>query len=102
MAGVASSPKRWAYVEFIDAGIILTLHVIGMLTAYVPFLQNWSDASPTSFAIISGVLPPAVSAAFGFFLPIIMRKLTKFMGACLGHSFLTKSIQCLTWLSNRQ
>ena len=51
------------------------------LTAYVPFLESWSESSPGIFTFISGVLPPAVSALFGWALPIIMRKLTKFMGA---------------------
>lgn len=47
------------------------------LRIYVPFLDEWSDASPHTFAFISGVLPPAVSGLFGFFLPIIMRWLTQ-------------------------
>ena len=47
------------------------------LTVYVPFINDWSVSSPVTFAIVSGVLPPAVSGIFGFFLPIIMRWLTK-------------------------
>lgn len=47
----------------------------------MPFLETWSKQSSGSFTIISGVLPPAVSALFGWALPIIMRKLTKYMGA---------------------
>ncbi|EIW54410.1 DUF221-domain-containing protein [Trametes versicolor FP-101664 SS1] len=61
--------------------VISLLANLSSLTAYVPFLQSWSDASPGSFTFVSGVLPPAVSALFGWALPIIMRKLTKFMGA---------------------
>ncbi|KAK7045521.1 hypothetical protein VNI00_007353 [Paramarasmius palmivorus] len=45
------------------------------------FLQGWADSSPTTFAIISGVLPPTVSALFGYFLPIVMRWLSQFMGS---------------------
>ncbi|EEB94156.1 hypothetical protein MPER_07078, partial [Moniliophthora perniciosa FA553] len=45
------------------------------------FLQGWADNSPNSFAFISGVLPPAVSAMFGYFLPIVMRWLSQFMGS---------------------
>uniref|UniRef100_A0A0W0F0Y5 DUF221-domain-containing protein n=1 Tax=Moniliophthora roreri TaxID=221103 RepID=A0A0W0F0Y5_MONRR len=45
------------------------------------FLQGWADSSPNSFAFISGVLPPAVSALFGYFLPIVMRWLSQFMGS---------------------
>jgi hypothetical protein len=38
--------------------------------------------SPTrTFSIVSGILPPTISALFGFFLPIIMRRLTKYQGA---------------------
>ncbi|KAL7277755.1 hypothetical protein ACG7TL_008697 [Trametes sanguinea] len=61
--------------------IISVLANLSSLTAYVPFLESWSNASPGSFTFISGVLPPAVSALFGWALPIIMRKLTKYMGA---------------------
>lgn len=51
------------------------------LTSFIPFLQSWSSASPGTFTIISGVLPPAVSAFFGFFLPIVMRWLSQYQGA---------------------
>jgi hypothetical protein len=51
------------------------------LTAFVPFLAGWSKDSPHTFALVSGVLPPAVSGFFAFFLPIIMRRLSKYMGA---------------------
>ena len=61
--------------------IISILANLASLTSFVPFLQEWSDASPGSFTFISGVLPPAVSALFGFFLPIIMRWLSKYQGA---------------------
>ena len=47
------------------------------LTAYVPFLREWKHASKDSFDLVSGVLPPIVSGLFGFFLPIIMRWLTR-------------------------
>jgi calcium permeable stress-gated cation channel len=55
------------------------------LTTYIHPLAEWQSANKGSFDFISGVLPPAVSAIFGFFLPIIMRKLTRYMGA-LTHS----------------
>ena len=57
----------------------------------MPFLQQWADASPGSFTFVSGVLPPAVSALFGWALPIIMRKLTKYMGAYT-HSRLDRAV----------
>ena len=43
----------------------------------MPFLQSWFQASPSSFAVVSGVLPASISGLFTFFLPIIMRWLTK-------------------------
>ncbi len=51
------------------------------IASFAPFLQHWSQSSPASFNIISGVLPPAVSAFFGFFLPIMMRWVSKYQGA---------------------
>ncbi|KIP11341.1 hypothetical protein PHLGIDRAFT_99971 [Phlebiopsis gigantea 11061_1 CR5-6] len=64
---------------------------LASLTSFVPFLQSWSDASPGTFTFISGVLPPAVSAFFGFFLPIIMRWLSQYQGA-LTHSRLDRAV----------
>ena len=51
------------------------------IASYAPFLQHWSERSPASFNITSGVLPPAVSAFFGFFLPIMMRWVSRYQGA---------------------
>jgi calcium permeable stress-gated cation channel len=51
------------------------------IASFVPFLHNWSHSSPASFNLISGVLPPAVSAIFSFFLPILMRHLSQYQGA---------------------
>lgn len=61
------------------------------LTAYVPILNSWSAASPSTFTLISGVLPPAVSALFGYALPLLMRWLTKYMGANT-HSRLDRAV----------
>lgn len=60
--------------------VISILANLASLTAYVPFLETWSVDSYASFAFTSGVLPPAVSCIFGFFLPIIMRWLSQYMG----------------------
>jgi calcium permeable stress-gated cation channel len=51
------------------------------IATFVPFLENWSHSSPASFNFVSGVLPPAVSAIFGFFLPVMMRYLSQYQGA---------------------
>ncbi|KAF9486012.1 DUF221-domain-containing protein [Pholiota conissans] len=71
--------------------IISVLANLGPLRTYVPFLDSWAKSSPFSFAFISGVLPPAISGFFGFFLPIIMRWLTKYMGG-LTHSKLDRAV----------
>ncbi|TFL07149.1 DUF221-domain-containing protein [Pterulicium gracile] len=71
--------------------VISVLANLSTISGYVDFLGSWSDSSPASFTLVSGVLPPAVSAFFAFFLPIIMRKLMKFMGA-LTHSRLDRAV----------
>jgi calcium permeable stress-gated cation channel len=71
--------------------IISILANLNQIKSYVQFLRSWASASPSSFAVISGVLPPAVSGIFGFFLPIIMRWLSQFMGA-LTHSKLDRQV----------
>ncbi|KAF8891786.1 hypothetical protein BD779DRAFT_1670745 [Infundibulicybe gibba] len=71
--------------------IISFLANLNSLRTYVPFLQSWFNVSPRSFAFVSGVLPPAVSGIFGFFLPIVMRWLTQYMGA-LTHSKLDRAV----------
>ena len=38
-------------------------------------------ASPKTYALVSGVLPPAFVAFFSYFLPRVMRSLSKYMGA---------------------
>jgi len=51
------------------------------MQAWIPALQTWASKSPNTFTIVSGVLPPAISAFFGFILPKIMRRLAKYQGA---------------------
>ncbi|TFY53935.1 hypothetical protein EVG20_g9911, partial [Dentipellis fragilis] len=71
--------------------IISILANVSSIAGYVPFLQNWQSASPKSFNFVSGVLPAAVSAIFGFFLPITMRWLSQYQGA-LTHSRLDRAV----------
>ncbi|EMD32930.1 hypothetical protein CERSUDRAFT_118360 [Gelatoporia subvermispora B] len=71
--------------------IISFLANLASVTTYVPFLQRWSDSSPGTFTFLSGVLPPAVSALFGYALPIFMRKLSKYQGATT-HSRLDRAV----------
>jgi hypothetical protein len=72
---------------------------LSALTVYVTFLRNWQTAgafgnwsvstslaallriADNQFSVISGVLPSVVSALFGYFLPIILRRISKYQGA---------------------
>ena len=58
---------------------------------HTPFLRDWLQNSETSFAIIQGVVPPAIAAFLGFFLPKIMRWLSQYMGA-LTHARLDRAV----------
>ncbi|PBK74192.1 DUF221-domain-containing protein [Armillaria solidipes] len=58
---------------------------------YLPFLRSWSLNSRVTFAFVSGVVPPAVSGFFGFFLPKIMRWLSQYMGG-LTHARLDRAV----------
>jgi hypothetical protein len=60
-------------------------------TGYFGFLEGWSGNSRLSYILVSGVVPPAVSALFTFFLPRIMRWLTQYMGA-LTHARLDRAV----------
>ncbi|KAI6148386.1 hypothetical protein BKA82DRAFT_4136393 [Pisolithus tinctorius] len=71
--------------------IISILANLSSISAYVGFLSAWSTASPGSFAFVSGVLPPSISALFGVALPILMRYLSRFQGA-LTHSRLDRAV----------
>lgn len=71
--------------------VISVLANLDGIRIYVPFLDEWASKSPSSFAVASGVLPATISGIFGFFLPIIMRWLTKFMGA-LTYSKLDRAV----------
>lgn len=81
-------------VSFMNTIPLFALSILANLSAlagYVGFLNNWQNQSHATFVIISGVLPPAVSAIFGFFLPIVMRYLSKYQGA-MTHSRLDRAV----------
>ncbi|TFK44887.1 hypothetical protein BDQ12DRAFT_702212 [Crucibulum laeve] len=71
------------FLSLIPLFPVATLANLDAITAtgYIPFLQQWADDSKITYSIVDGVLPPAVSALFTFFLPRIMRWLSKYMGA---------------------
>ncbi|KAG8907252.1 hypothetical protein FRB99_004946 [Tulasnella sp. 403] len=61
--------------------VISLLANLTALTQFVPFLENWLTNSRFTFSLASGILPPAVSSIFGYVLPVLMRKLSKYQGA---------------------
>ncbi|KAG8945459.1 hypothetical protein FRC04_000744 [Tulasnella sp. 424] len=61
--------------------IIQALANLAALSQYSDFLANWLAASPTTVSLVSGILPPTVSSLFGYVLPIIMRKVSRYQGA---------------------
>ncbi|EJD08059.1 DUF221-domain-containing protein [Fomitiporia mediterranea MF3/22] len=69
------------FLNTVPVLVVSFLANLNAMTAYVAFLQNWSKSNPATFTIISGILPPAVSAFFGIIFPVIMRWLSRFQGA---------------------
>ncbi|CAA7260523.1 unnamed protein product [Cyclocybe aegerita] len=60
-------------------------------SGYIPFLQSWVASSATTYTLVSGIVPPAVAAIFSYFLPQLMRWLSKYMGATT-HSALDRVV----------
>lgn len=53
-----------------------------LINAHCTTIVYWPDRYLTrTFSIVSGVLPSAIAALFGYLLPIIMRRLSKYQGA---------------------
>ncbi|KAF7964597.1 hypothetical protein HWV62_5091 [Athelia sp. TMB] len=69
-----------AFFNTVPLFIISVLANLSSLQGAVPFIESWAENSPETFAIVSGVLPPAVSGFFGFFLPKIVRWLSQYQG----------------------
>ncbi|KAF5354854.1 hypothetical protein D9756_005449 [Leucocoprinus leucothites] len=67
-------------VPLFFAATLANLDVITQ-TGYLPFLLKWSVSSPWTYTIASATLPPIAAGITTFFLPRIMRRLTKYMGA---------------------
>ncbi|OWZ50389.1 hypothetical protein C368_06530 [Cryptococcus neoformans 125.91] len=64
--------------------VVSLLANLSSLTVYVTFLADWKDAGSWgqwTFSMVSGILPSVVSALFGYLLPIIIRKISKYQGA---------------------
>ncbi|KAI5480496.1 DUF221-domain-containing protein [Pseudohyphozyma bogoriensis] len=60
--------------------VISFLANLANVSSFIPFLQTWQEKSNGTFAAVSGILPPVVSAVFAFLLPIIIRKVIRLQG----------------------
>lgn len=68
---------------FVNAVPLLAVALIAQMASFtgaLPFLQAWENASTWSFNVVAGLVPPAISGLFGYFLPILMRKIAKYRG----------------------
>lgn len=71
--------------------VVSAISNLASLTAYVPFLSDWSGSSPTTFAIVSGVLPPLLAVLLQLILPMIIRAICKWQGA-ITHTRLDRAV----------
>ncbi|WRT70828.1 uncharacterized protein IL334_007827 [Kwoniella shivajii] len=64
--------------------VVSLLANLSSLTVWVAFLDTWKNAGGWgnwTFSLVSGILPSVISAGFGYFLPYIMRRISKYQGA---------------------
>ncbi|WWC98281.1 hypothetical protein V866_005172 [Kwoniella sp. B9012] len=64
--------------------VVSLLANLSALTLYVGFLDTWKSAGQWgnwTFSLVSGILPSIISSGFGYFLPFIMRRISKYQGA---------------------
>lgn len=80
--------SSWGFVLlsillFINAVPLVAVALISQMERFkgvLPFLATWQNDSSWSFSAVSGLAPPAISGAFGYFLPYLMRKIGKYRG----------------------
>ncbi|KAH7102259.1 DUF221-domain-containing protein [Auriculariales sp. MPI-PUGE-AT-0066] len=70
-----------AFLNTIPLLIISFLANLTSLQAYIPALSDWSGKNPRLASLASSILPPTISAIFGYALPIIMRWLSRYQGS---------------------
>ncbi|ODO05881.1 hypothetical protein I350_04942 [Cryptococcus amylolentus CBS 6273] len=64
--------------------VVSLLANLSALTVYVTFLESWKDAGNWgnwTFSLVSGILPSAVAAIFGYLLPLVIRRVSRYQGA---------------------
>ncbi|OCF35877.1 hypothetical protein I316_02370 [Kwoniella heveanensis BCC8398] len=72
------------FVYTVPLLVVSLLANLSALTVYVGFLRTWKDAGQWgnwTFSLVSGILPSVISAGFGYLLPFIMRRISKYQGA---------------------
>ncbi|CAO1617447.1 unnamed protein product [Parajaminaea phylloscopi] len=80
--------SSWGFVLlslllFVNAVPLVAVALISQMERFqgvLPFLASWHGASSWSFSAVAGLAPPAISGAFGYFLPYLMRRLGKYRG----------------------
>lgn len=80
-----------AALNTVPLAFVSFLANISSLANSIDFLADAQSQHQTLFQIVSGILPPAVSALFGWLLPRIMRGLSKYQGAQT-HSRLDRAV----------
>ncbi|KAL1412499.1 hypothetical protein Q8F55_000244 [Vanrija albida] len=68
------------FVNLIPIIGVSTLSSLAQFTGLWHWVRVWSEKSSFTLGLVSGPLPPILSAVFSFFLPIVMRKICKYQG----------------------
>jgi len=70
----------FCFFNTIPVFFISALANLASIASFVAPIGAWASASPWSFSLISALLPPSIAALFGYFLPVVMRWLSKYQG----------------------
>lgn len=69
------------FLNTVPLTVVALLANLASLSDVLPFIGKWQAASPWTLSIVSGVLPSAVQGLFGYILPYIIRRISKYQGA---------------------
>ncbi|CEH18554.1 Uncharacterized conserved protein [Ceraceosorus bombacis] len=67
---------------FVNAVPLLAVALISQMATFrdIHFLGAWYAKSSATFQGVAAIVPPAISGLFGYFLPILMRRIAKYRG----------------------
>ncbi|PWN43269.1 DUF221-domain-containing protein [Ceraceosorus guamensis] len=67
---------------FVNAVPLLAVALISQMATFrdIHFLGAWYAESAATFQGVAALVPPAISGLFGYFLPILMRRIAKYRG----------------------